>query len=88
MPPASASWTTATDRRDPASRLALLRRVRSEFSEMPGLRLTRAQAVRLFAVRPDICERVLSTLEREGVLACGIDGRYGARGERPLLARR
>jgi hypothetical protein len=70
------SLTPAPDRRNDASREALLMRVRGEFTEMPCLRLTRGQAQRLFDLRPDICERVLATLVRDQTLICGIDGRY------------
>jgi hypothetical protein len=76
------------ERRNSAARRALVDRVRTEFSEMPGERLTSAQAQRLFAMRPDICERVLAALEREGVLTRGIDGRYGSRRDSALVARR
>jgi len=40
----------------------LCARVQAEFVEMPGLRLTLAQAVRLFNIEPDQCQRVLGTL--------------------------
>ena len=40
----------------------LLRRVQAEFLEMPGLRLTRAQARRLWALDDTLCEVVLSAL--------------------------
>jgi hypothetical protein len=36
--------------------------VAGEFADMPHLRLTRAQARRLFDLRDDICDRVLATL--------------------------
>jgi hypothetical protein len=65
------------DRRDFAARERLLSRVRAEFLEMPCLRLTRAQAQRLFGLRPDICERVLAELEREHAIVRGSDDRYG-----------
>ena len=64
------------DRRDPSSRELLLRRIRSEFVEMPCLRLTGPQARRLFHLTTDVCERVLATLVRDNVLICDIDGRY------------
>ena len=64
------------DRRNHASRQALLRRVYSEFSEMPCLRLTRGQAQRLFSLRTDVCDRVLATLVRDGVLMRGADDRF------------
>lgn len=40
----------------------LLRRVRAEFLEMPGLRVTRAQARRLWSLEPALCEAVLAAL--------------------------
>ena len=64
------------ERRDPASRDALLRRVRAEFEEMPGLRLTSTQMQRLFSLRADVCERILATLQRDGTLMCDRDVRY------------
>jgi hypothetical protein len=69
------------ERRDLASREAVNERVRSEFREMPCLRLSAAQARRLFGLRDDICARVLSELVEEGLLAQGDDGRYGRRRE-------
>jgi hypothetical protein len=65
------------DRRDTAARERLLGRVRAEFAEMPCLRLTRAQAQRLFGLRADICERVLAELERERVVVRDREDRYG-----------
>jgi hypothetical protein len=41
---------------------AMVRRVRAEFLEMPGLRLTFAQAMRLWSLNADDCERVLDAL--------------------------
>ena len=46
----------------------LLRRVRGEYLEMPGLRLTPAQAARLWGVEPAICEAILTTLCASGFL--------------------
>jgi hypothetical protein len=65
------------ERRDDRSRVDLIRRVSGEFFEMPCLRLTRAQARRLFGLPPDICDRVLARLIRDGVLTIGDDDRYG-----------
>lgn len=64
------------DRRDRASRDEVLRRVRAEFTEMPCLRLTGAQARRLFGLRADISERVMAALVGDGTLLQGPDGRY------------
>lgn len=55
-------------RRNPDWRRMLVRRVRGEFLDMPGMRLTLLQAQRLFGLRIDICERILSELVREGFL--------------------
>jgi len=38
------------------------RRVREEFREMPGLRLTPAQATRLWGLEQDICHQVIEAL--------------------------
>jgi hypothetical protein len=43
---------------------ALVNRVRSEFIEMPGLRLTIRQAARLWGLEPPACEKVIDTLVR------------------------
>jgi hypothetical protein len=40
----------------------VLRRVRGEFLEMPGLRLTEAQAQRLWGLDPTACSTVLTRL--------------------------
>ena len=66
----------ARDRRDSASREALLRRVSGEFNEMPCLCLTLGQAQRLFGLRADVCQRVFAALVRQGRLTCHRDDRY------------
>jgi hypothetical protein len=43
-------------------------RIRSEYHEMPGLRLTVPQAARLFGLERTSCERVLNTLVVDGEL--------------------
>jgi hypothetical protein len=43
-------------------------RIRAEFNEMPGLRLTSAQVRRLCALDGTVCERALAELQREGFL--------------------
>ena len=40
----------------------VVRRMRAEFSEMPGLRLTPAQAGRLLGLAPEECQHALDTL--------------------------
>jgi hypothetical protein len=46
----------------------LLFRIRSEYEEMPGLCLTRAQAQRLWGLEDEACEAVLSALVLAGYL--------------------
>ena len=43
-------------------------RVRGEYREMPGLRLTLSQAARLFNIECTQCEQVLNTLVTDGAL--------------------
>ena len=40
----------------------LVHRVRAEFNEMPGLRLTLAQATRLWRLEPAVCQEIIDTL--------------------------
>jgi hypothetical protein len=65
-----------SDRRNRAARERILDRLRGEFREMPSLRLTPAQAQRLLALRPDVCQRVLNALVAEGTLCPDGTGRY------------
>jgi len=66
---------------------ALVQRVRGEFREMPGLRLTFAQACRLWQLDPTTCEVVLERLTRDGVLLQTRQGHYvAAPRPRPLGA--
>ena len=46
----------------------LLLRIRGEFAEMPGLKLTLPQASRLFHLEAERCERVLASLVASGQL--------------------
>jgi len=64
------------DRRDDESRARLVGRVRGEFSEMPCMRVTCAEAARLFGLRPDVCARVLADLAGAGDIRQGPDGRF------------
>lgn len=54
----------------------LLRRVRSEFLEMPGLRLTPAQGARLWAVDRRTSDRILDGLTVAGFLFRNREGAY------------
>ncbi len=55
--------STAADQFDYA-----LRRAQSEFNEMPGLKLTVAQASRLWSFDSALCTEVLSTLVEQRFL--------------------
>jgi hypothetical protein len=57
---------------------ALVPRVRGEFYEMPGLRLTFAQACRLWQMDAGTCDAVLAALIQERVLHKTRDGHYVA----------
>lgn len=59
---------------------ALALRVRGEFAEMPGLRLTTPQAARLFGVAPDVARAVLDELRDASVLTCSNRGLYSLAG--------
>jgi len=48
---------------------ALLLRIRAEFTEMPGLKLTLPQASRLFQLERARCQMMLSSLVATGQLA-------------------
>ena len=54
-----------------------LQRLRGEFLEMPGLRLTASQAQRLCGVDPAICKAILDALVEAKFLCINRDGSYG-----------
>jgi hypothetical protein len=54
----------------------LLRRIESEYREMPGLKLTEAQARRLWDLNGDTCSLVLTTLIKQRFLKCTANGTY------------
>ena len=55
---------------------ALLERVREHYREMPGLTLTKPQAVRLFGVAPSVCAAMLRALVMEKYLSRAGDGLF------------
>jgi hypothetical protein len=55
---------------------SILDRVRDEYLEMPGLRLTLPQACRLWQLDFATCEAVLGRLVAENVLRRTVDGAY------------
>jgi hypothetical protein len=54
----------------------LLERIRSEFLEMPGLRLTPPQAARFLTLDRSMCVDLLETLVRSRFLTRTADGTY------------
>jgi hypothetical protein len=64
-----------------ASKDQLLCRIRGEYLEMPGLRLTRAQAQRLWGLDEQACAVLLESLTADGFLAQREDGMYVRSGE-------
>ena len=54
----------------------LVRRLQSEFLEMPGLKLTHAQACRLWSLDPVSCAYVLENLVRSKFLSRTRDGAF------------
>jgi hypothetical protein len=54
----------------------VLTRLRSEFLEMPCLRLTPAQVQRLCGIEPTLCLRLLKSLVDAKFLRVSSDGRY------------
>jgi len=60
---------------DPFKR-QLLDRIRSEYIEMPGLRLRGEQATRLWGLEEGVCTELLQQLIDEKFLCCKADGSY------------
>src|SRR4051812_19332527 len=60
--------------------------VRGEFIEMPCLRLTRAQVMRLWGFDEPMCAMVLNLLLEQGFLDVTTDGHYVRGGAAPFPA--
>jgi hypothetical protein len=54
----------------------LVRRIEGEYHEMPGLKLTEAQARRLWGLDPATCRVVLTTLTQRRFLRRTVNGMY------------
>jgi hypothetical protein len=52
----------------------IIHRVREEIREMPGLRLTPAQAARLWGLEPETCQAVIDALIASACLRWTDDG--------------
>ena len=59
-----------------ASNDQILHRIRGEYLEMPGLRLTQQQAQRLWGLDRVSCEHILDALTETGFLCRKEDGTY------------
>ena len=57
---------------------ALITRIQGEYNEMPGLRLTTAQACRLWQLDSPTCEHAMSALVTEGFLLRTNNGAFVA----------
>lgn len=70
----------------------VLQRIQGEFVEMPGLRLTSAQAQRLWGLERDVCDALLGALVDAKFLAQTRDGAFirmdGARPSRMAQVKR
>jgi hypothetical protein len=64
------------DAAGPADATTVLQRIRAEFREMPGLKLTPAQATRLWHLDPRHSEEFLNALVGDGLLRRSADGAY------------
>jgi hypothetical protein len=60
----------------PFDQLQILRRVRGEFREMPGMRLTLEQAMRLWSLNRETCASVLDELMASRFIERDVNGRY------------
>jgi hypothetical protein len=72
--PATADTTTAAK--------VWIERIDSEYREMPGLRLTLAQAARLWGLQAPQCRALLGALVERGRLVETPDGLYCVGGDR------
>jgi hypothetical protein len=70
-------WFTADDREFvPLANEQLLRKVWTEYVEMPGLCLTREQAQRLWSIDAQTCTELFENLVTAKLLVRGWDGQY------------
>lgn len=54
----------------------VLQRIQGEFTEMPGLRLTPAQAQRLWGLDRSVCDQLLDALVKANFLSQTRDGSF------------
>ncbi|HMF97757.1 MAG TPA: hypothetical protein VKE96_25835 [Vicinamibacterales bacterium] len=63
-------------------------RIRTEYIEMPDLKLTRAQVRRLCGLRQDVCDAAMRSLVHAGFLWETADGSFRRRVSEPFTIRR
>ena len=63
----------------------ILERIRAEYAEMPGLRVTRQQAQRLWGLDEEACGVALEHLIRVGFLCTTFSGHYARRTDGPTI---
>jgi hypothetical protein len=68
--------TSGTERPVEAMLLKLAQRIREEFEETPGLRITVREACRFWGLDEETCGQVLARLLAAGFLTRGVDERY------------
>ena len=68
LPSAGPARSVKYERRNLASREAIVRRIVAEFQDMPGLVLSLKQASRFLGIDQAACARILTTLTQAGVL--------------------
>jgi len=76
VPPNTAGGAAMTESLVIVSRQQILRRICAEYLEMPGLRLTRKQAQRLWGIDEQTCVQILESLTQEKFLYRMDDGTY------------
>ena len=77
--PLSMSLPPTGERRNLASREAVVRRIAAEFQDMPGLVLSLKQASRFLGIDQAACARILTTLTQAGVLRRSASEYYSRR---------
>ncbi len=75
-------------RADTLVKMTLMDRIRAEYREMPGMKLTARQVGRLCGVGAAACQAMLDALVHEGFLSVRTDGTYTLSTDGDSLGRR
>jgi hypothetical protein len=73
-----------TERLVIVSKDEMLRRIQCDYLEMPDLRLSRAQAQRVWQLDEGTCTQLLDSLAENGLLQRGHDGTYALLADRAI----